>query len=237
MRLFSVAVIEDNDGEAEILSAALLRYEKESGSQVKIVHFNSAEKFLSNYKPVYDVVFMDIELGGMSGMEAACGLRRYDENVKLIFVTNMAQYALDGYKVGAMDYFLKPIAYFDLKMRMERMRRELELSVPFVTVSIPGGVKKMPVSAINYIEVRNHNLTYHTDSGDFEVRSESLKKLEKALEQHGFARCNASYLVNMSKCKEISGNTVSVADDDLQISRALYKEFTQKLLNKMGGER
>ena len=122
-----VGIVEDEAESLATLKEGLARYQRETGVEFKTTCFRDAELFLTNYKPVYDIVFMDIMLPGMTGLEAAKRLRKYDEDVCLIFTTTMAQFALKGYEVNAQDYFVKPFAYYDLKMRLDRVIRKLHV--------------------------------------------------------------------------------------------------------------
>lgn len=225
MQVFAVAVVEDNKDEMDALIGALRLYENETGKELRIATFNNAEKFLYNYKPVYDIVFMDIELSGMDGMTAAGELRKYDKNVNLIFATNMAQYAIDGYKVGALDYFVKPVSYYDIKMRMQRIANSKKENGKLIKISVMGAIKVMPVSDILYIEILNHILTYHTVDGKVSIRGESLSKLEKKFYAEGFARCSSSYLVNLEKCSEINSETIKVGKEELRLTRGMRENF------------
>lgn len=233
--MLDVAIIEDDDRDLLMLKSALTRYERESGEEFRITIFGNAEKFLTGYKPVYDIVFMDIELGGiMDGISAAKRLRIYDEDVALMFVTNMAQYAIKGYEVSALDYFVKPVSYYDLKMRLDRIRRTRRTKGVMLNVAIGGGTKRISSSDVFYIEVINHTLHYHTKSGVLTARG-SIKEVEKLLEPEGFARCSVSYLVNLSYCNEIRGGSISVGGDELRITRGKHKEFMYKLAEVLNG--
>ena len=236
--MLTVAIIEDDGKDLLRLKSALARYERETEEKFRVVTFGNAEKFLTGYKPVYDIVFMDIELGGiMDGISAAKRMRKYDETVALLFVTNMAQYAIKGYEVNALDYFVKPVSYYDLKMRLDRILRTRRAGVS-LNVAIGGGTKRLMSDDVYYIEVINHTLHYHTKEGVLSSRGSSIKELEKLLEPEGFARCSISYLVNLRHCYEIKGSVVNVGGDELRITRGKHKEFVYKLaaaLNGTGG--
>ena len=109
--MISVAIIEDDGNEAKKLREELVRYGEEHGEYFDIKEYRDAESYLNFYKPRFDIVFMDIELNGMNGMEAARRLRGLDSEVILIFVTNMRQFACEGYAVEALDFIVKPILY------------------------------------------------------------------------------------------------------------------------------
>ncbi len=223
------AIVEDSEKDREALLGGLGRYARENAISLRTDVFENAEAFLENYSAVYDVVFMDIVLPGLSGMEAAARLRKQDGDVALIFVTDMRRYALQGYKVGALDYFLKPVSYFDLKMRMDMIAMTRKRSVGSITVHVARqGDCRLSMDDIYYIEVMNRDLTYHTVKGKITERR-ALKSLEKELAGHGFHRCSASFLVNLRWCTGIRGDTVTVAGDELKISRGMKAEFLSHL--------
>lgn len=234
--MLSVAVIEDDKKDAAVLCGLLTRYERESGETVRVTTFTNAEAFLTDYKPVYDAVFMDIELdGAMDGLTAAARLRKYDETVALLFVTSMAQFAIKGYEVDALDYFVKPVGYYDVKMRLDRVRRGKRTAGATVNIGVDGGVKRVLAADVYYIEVMNHTLVYHTRDGTFSCRGGSIRDLESRLEPEGFARCSISYLVNLRHCSEIRSGSVVVGGDELKITRGKRKEFVYKLAQVLGG--
>lgn len=234
--MLSIAVVDDEKKAVDDFTRHVERYEREENENVKISVFESAEKFLYDYKPLYDVVFMDIEMTGMNGMDAAKRLRKCDEKVFLIFVTNMTQYALGGYRVDALDYFVKPVNYYDLKMRLDRVRRLMKgRAKVYVPVPIAGGVKSVSSDDIYYVEVNNHTIVYHTAEGNFGCRGKSLNEIEKELAGADFARCNVCYLVNLKHCEELTSVSVRVGGDLLRVSRPKRRCFAEKFTEFFGG--
>lgn len=239
--MITIAIVEDDEAPAKSLENLLHKYEAEIKDEIKIFKYYNAEEFLRNYKPDYDVLFIDIEMPRINGMDVACKIRESDENVKIIFVTNMVQYAVKGYSVNALDYFLKPVSYYALKLRMEQVRIGKEERLPQLTICLPGKVKSIPSSKVYYIEIMDHALTYHTAEGDFSItRGPSLSKMEKQLSAAGFMRCSSSYLVNLKRCSELKTDSVIVAGHELKISRGRKKDFVTKLsktlMKNWGGE-
>lgn len=236
--MISVAIIEDSIQDRERLVSSLERFEKETGTQVQIANYFTAEQLLTDYHAAFDVIFIDIGLPGMDGMTAAAELRKVDQRVSVIFVTDMAQYALKGYKVGALDYFVKPVSYYDVKLRMDYICMMKSLVPPAIVIHIPGQKDRVLNSDdVYYIEVRDKQLTYHTVRGEYETRSVGLKKLEEKLSGYGFCRCSGSYLVNLKWCRALMKNEVLVGPDLLPIGRTMRADFIQRLSESMSALR
>ena len=105
--MVNIAVVEDNEREREILTEYLKRFSPQFAIEV----FSSAVIFLTDYTPKYDIVFMDIDMPCLDGMSAAAKMRKLDDRTCLIFVTNLAKYAIKGYEVQAFDFMVKPLTY------------------------------------------------------------------------------------------------------------------------------
>lgn len=234
MQMLRVAIVEDEDAAAGQLERCLAQFSASSGQECSSVRFPDAVAFLEEYQPVYDLVFMDIKMPGMDGMAAARRLREMDGVTLLIFVTNMVQYAVNGYEVDALDFIVKPVRYpsFEMKLRRAlqvlRMKRGSE-----VLISLDGVVKVLPSVTIRYIEVMNHDLTYHTEEGVFRTRGK-LGAVEQQLPAESFFRCSVSYLVNLRYVTQVSSDTVWVAGDELPVSRSRRKELMSAIAAYLG---
>jgi len=233
--LLRTGILEDDKGAAQRLSMALERYGKEKGVRFSLTFFPDAETLLESSPVGFDLLFLDIHLPGMDGLQAAKEVRRQDPNVFLIFVTDLAQYALKGYEVDAFDYIVKPVVYEHLASKMDkivRLKQEDDGEAKF-TFKVPDGLLALKASQIYYVEVQNHRLLYHTDQGDYEAYG-TLKDVENRLPKGTFARCNHCYLVNLKYVTGIDHNEVLVQKDRLLISRPKKKPFLDAFTRYLG---
>lgn len=118
-----IAIVEDKNEALLALENHIARYTREKGVECSYTHFANGLFFLENYKADFDVVFMDIDMPLMNGMEAAKRLREVDGHVPLVFITDLKQYALKGYEVEAMDFLVKPVSYAAFSTMLDRVRR------------------------------------------------------------------------------------------------------------------
>ena len=162
----------------------------------------------------------------------SCAFLKLISTYFFIFTTNIAKYAVHGYKVDALDYFLKPVSYYDFRMRMKRVsayKNRLLSEEKKIKIAATGGVRMVSVKDILYVESDNHLLTYHTLDGNFSSREKSMKQVESELAAYGFMRCNVCYLVNLSKCTAVQAEGVTVGGEVLAISRGRRKELMSAL--------
>ena len=110
--MLRIAVVEDDKTYAAQLKEYLVRYGTETNQKISVALFPDGEDIVTDYSAEFDIILMDVEMTFMDGMTAAEKIREKDNEVVIIFITNMPQYAIQGYKVDALDYVLKPISYF-----------------------------------------------------------------------------------------------------------------------------
>lgn len=226
--MLRVAIVEDEGQAAELLREYLERYQKTAAEQFHITKFSNAVAFLEPYRG-FDLVFMDIEMPHMNGMEGALRLRKLDTQAALIFVTNMAQYAVRGYEADALDFMIKPVSYSEFTFKMKRAMSAIRVNrKKELMISQPSGMVRVSSDELCYVEVRGHNLTYHTGGQEIMARG-TMERAEEQLAPWNFLRCNNCYLVNPRYIDWVRGYTVKVGDAQLQISHPRRKKFMEQL--------
>lgn len=228
------AVVEDEREAAEELKRFLTEFGQQEGAEFTIFPFDSASQFLRQYQPVYDIVFMDIRMPGMDGMTAAQKLRELDALTVLIFVTNLAQYAVKGYEVDAMDFIVKPIQYPDFRRKMKRVLQAVGMRQRRGIMVNAGGVQQViPAVDIYYVEVADHNLCYHTAAGNFTVRGK-LGVAQQQLPGELFYRCSASHLINLRYVTQVGREDVTVAGQAIRFSRTKRRDLVAAVAAFLG---
>lgn len=236
--MVDVAVIDDDLCDAQKLKDYISRYDAENNAEARyrIAVFGSGDEFVdSGDMPRYAAVFLDIDMPGLNGMQAAARLREANPDVCIVFITNMAQYAIDGYKVDALDFVLKPIEYYDFAIKMKKVERYLEkFADRTVAICGAGGeTVRLKVSEITYIEVFQHYITYHTVRGDYTARG-TISEAEKIFSAYNFFRVSKSFLVNMNHVSLVKGRECVVGGDAIVVSRQKREQFKHMFLRYVG---
>lgn len=230
-----IAVVDDDRNDRERLLAYIRDYFRETKGEYETTVFEDAVTFLKEYAYTFDFIILDIDMPGISGIEAAKKLRERDPFITLMFVTNMPQYAIEGYAVEAVDYVLKPLSYPDFRLKMIKAERYIRRNADaMLTLQTPEGVRRCRVSDILYVESRLHYLYYHTQSGVIRVRGKMSDVAQDLMPYH-FARSGESYMVNLVHLVSMQGNEIVVGSERLPVSRGRKAEFRAAFTRYMGG--
>ena len=234
--MIRTAIVEDDPACAELLRRYLERCGREWGLEIQAELFSDGLDIAEGYRPVWDILLMDIEMPHMDGMEAARRIRAVDPAVVIVFITNMARYAVKGYEVDAMDFVLKPVSYFAFSVKLGKALGVLSSRVQHsLIVPSEGGIRKVPADDVYYIEVADHRLHIHARDGDYTMLG-TLREMEEQLEGLHFTRCNKCYLINLRHVVHLKGGTVTLSGgQELQVSRPRKKEFQMAVMNYYGG--
>ncbi len=233
--MVNLAIVEDEDSYAGQLAEFIDKYQRESGNSFRITRFRDGDEITRDYRGQFDIILMDIEMKLVDGMTAAEEIRRLDQDVVIMFITNMTNYAIRGYQVDALDYVLKPVSYFAFSQKLERaLSRIKKDNSHIISIDTPSGVRKVDIDSIFYIESEGHNLNFYTGAGDFSIRAR-MADFEEQLTPYNFFRSNKGYLVNLGHVDGVENGACLIAGKSLVISRARKSDFMDALTNYMAG--
>ena len=229
--MFKIAIVENEPSQIHETTEMINRYFQAKNIPYEIQAFNNGYDFLESDASSFELVFMDIDMPGINGMETAMKFRQKGFTSNIIFVTNLPQYAIEGYKVSALDFILKPMTFADFSLAMNRVIKSFKQeNVGQFILTIKGVTKKFQPDEVNYFEMVKHDVAIYLSSGEKVVFRSSISKIEKVLSPEVYLKCNSGCIVNIRKIKSIDGDVLLLENDErVFVSRSHKKEVLMKL--------
>ncbi|GFI04620.1 transcriptional regulatory protein BtsR [Lachnospiraceae bacterium] len=196
----------------------------------------SAVRWLEKHPGEIDLLFLDVEMDGISGMDAAAQIRNFDKEICLVFVTGYTDYVFDGYKVNALDYVIKPASAKKLLDVLKRVREQLSDKYDKTfSFKNPEGTYRLPLSNIAYFYSDKRKVNIVCTSRERSLSYSFYGKLDEveAKLSHAFVRIHQRYLVNPAHVERIGSENITIAGACLPMSRALKESAAVKLAKAM----
>lgn len=235
VHMLRIAICDDETKARDALRFQLEKIIDEETEEI-VYEFSSginAEKWLRKYPGQIDLLFLDVEMDGMNGMETAEKIRTFDENLLIVFVTGYQDYVFDGYRAGALDYVMKPVEQQRLREVYDRAKHILKerMQKTFI-VKNSDGVYRFPYEDILYFYSDRRLVNLVTARGTYSFY-EKLDVLEEKL-GNSFVRIHQRYLVNGKKVLHMGRTSLDILGQDrklqtLPISRGLKETAAAKL--------
>ena len=238
-----LAIIEDEQVHSDLLNQYIEMWSKDRDIPVMITSFPSAESFLFTWEEErdFDVLFVDIQMKEMNGMEMARRVREQDPDIAIIFTTGITDYMEEGYEVEAMHYLVKPVNREKLCQCMDRVLRKGSQE-QFLLVKSKEETLKLSVKSILYVEAMGHGcvIEFCPQSGrTFQVETtEGISELARKLGEPDFVRCHRSYLCRIDKIYHISRAWIEMDNGSrIPVSRRVYAYVNQMFIRYFKGEK
>lgn len=235
--MIKIAICDDEKCFVDQLKNILITYNNYSEESIDIKEFYDGVMLLDKYDCKFDIIFLDIKMPYMDGVKVAEKIRERDKDVTIIFLTSLLGRAVDGYKVKAENFLIKPvdkkkvIQEIDKYIMFNRMKNQNCILIENVE-----GQFRIPIISIKYIETYNRNLLIHTEDQAI-ICYKKLKEMKENLKNYAFSQSHKGYLVNLSYVRSIQGTDIMLTTKEtLPISRSMKKDFMRELAIYMGGQ-
>ncbi len=230
-----IAICEDIEKESLALAKLVKKYCDSVFVSAQIDVFASGEGFLQKFVPgYYQIAFLDIYMSGLSGMDVAKNLLKEDPSCMIIFITGSLNHAVEGFRVNAADYLVKPLDYQMVETALLRCRQSFAKSMQFIEIKTNRLNRKILIKDILYAEVYANTCVLHTETEDVASRM-TLEGVELQLraslgvQRNYFLRCHRSYLVNMNCISHIGEDGCLMKNGDVIPIRRMDRKKVQKL--------
>lgn len=208
----SVMICDDLEQVRTQLARMVQHYGRERGLPLAISLTASGEELLARWRPgAWDVIFLDIYMGAVSGVEAARRIRERDQKCALIFATTSQEHGALGYQLKVSDYLLKPFGQKEVDSALDWLLRKQSRSLRLMTIRSEWETVQVRVRDIRYIEIQKHTAMIHMDTRVIPTRV-GLDALEAEIGDSAFFRCHRSFLVNLGHAVEIKGRDFRMDD-------------------------
>lgn len=233
--MINIAVCEDEKETQLLIVDYIENILKNISIEYEIKKYLSGEELLENNLKDIDILFLDIKMEKLNGMDTARMIRKMGSEMEIIFITSLIDYVQEGYEVRAYRYLLKPIEFEELKKHMLTCIKDIETNKDsYIIIKDKSNTYKIYLNEIKYIEVQKKEMLIHTINKNFYIRY-SLNKIEKELNLSRFIRCHKSFIVNLSHVENIKYNiAILESGEEVPISRYRYKEVKEKFLRFLG---
>jgi len=231
-----IAICDDERVQTKYLRSLVEKWTHQSDINASVSVFGSAESFLSSHESgeAFDILLLDIQMSGHSGIELDKQVRAAGEDIIIIFITAVSNYFSDGYDVSALHYLLKPIDEAKLFETLDKARSRMSNEQKYLLFSYDGKDCTVMLDQIMYIEAFRHHVIVTTTNGEYQIRR-NISSIQAELDD-SFFRCQRSYIVGIRHIRNISKTEVTMDDGKIiSLSRNVYKDLYKSFIHHFKG--
>ncbi len=234
--MYRIALCDDAKLQLDIINDHLYEIAEDYSLDIKIDLFSSGERLVSSYNQGnrFDIIFLDIQMEAMDGLETAERIRVLDSQVIILFLTGYTEYLQKGYEVQAFRYLIKPItkdkiqkAFLAAISQIQTKKRGSYLA------TCKGEDIKILLDDIYYFEAKDHMVYIYEERNETQIRAR-LMDIEEELSSKGFVRCHKGYLVNVHRIRRFSSRDLTLDNGSvIPVSRSCIKKSKEAFLLTM----
>ena len=234
-----IAIVDDLKSERDLLSSYISRYCQENNISLNLTKFTCGEEILAAKATPFDIIFLDIYMPGLSGMETASEIRKLDKNCLLIFSTTSSDFAVKSFRVRAFDYLVKPYAYDQLAEIMSLAEKALHKSSRYIEVKESREMVKILIRDILYADYNNHYIQVHTKDNIIKTYLPFQSFAPSLLDYPQFLNCYRNCIINMDSVASLhdndfvltNGERIPITREKRSEIRQLYADYAFQKLN------
>ncbi|WWR17810.1 LytTR family DNA-binding domain-containing protein [Lachnospiraceae bacterium JLR.KK009] len=231
--MICIAICDDEKHMSDHIRAMASDFFRKKNREIQLRTFLSGEDLL-NYDGQIDILFLDIQMKGMDGLETARKLRADKFRGFLIFITVLKEMVFQSFEVQAYDYLVKPVDEKQFGKTMERLYTSMQNASEDSLLVQQGYERRIvPKDEIVFCEIIDRKIYLNLTSGEVVDYYERIENLESKLDSH-FFRCHRSYLINLKHLKGYKNGTAYMDNGkEVPVSRLRSKEFSSVVLQYM----
>lgn len=222
-----IVVCDDESAFVDMIAEYCGRFEQDYQIPIVLMKYTRGKDVLAYYEKHkdIDIFILDIVMKEKNGLEVADALRKRGARGKIIFLTSMARYAIQGYEYGASRYWVKPLSYEMFSSTIRTLYQEIQdTSQEYLIEHIGTAIEKVYLDEILYIMTEGRKTKVQKTNGDY-ISNTRMSEYEEKLDDR-FFRCHAAYIVNMEHILKIQGLEIRLSDGTtVFISKAKKKPF------------
>lgn len=232
--MFTCVVCEDEKLQRERIVSYLEKLLSHFKITYEILQFERGEILLNNYPSQAEIIFLDIQMQGCSGMETARQIRSFNEEVEIVFITGLTEYMQEGYEVNATRYLVKPVEYELFQKQIQPcMEKIIKKRENYIWIRSGYSDYKVRIESIYCIETIGRKVQVYTTHGEYSTYM-NMKNLEQELESESFFRCHKGVLINLNYIESIGKDFVIIKEQKILVSRLKMKVLREKFAAVIG---
>lgn len=231
-----IAICDDEMHFIDAICPLLEQWAKEREVKLALYRFTNGDDLIAAHQSeCMDLIFLDIIMPLLSGIDTAREFRNMDQNVPIVFLTSSREFAVDSYEVKALNYLIKPVDPAKLFLTLDDFLKTFNLPKPFFTAKTADGFCRIVIADVDYLEAQNKQVLVHLTNGRTIVIRELFSKCAEVFSPgNGFCCCHRSYIVNLSNVEQFSKTEVTTIHHAvIPISRNNYAMFKETYFNHM----